>query len=118
LLDKHFANTEAGGDWLRDQDLVLATSLTGNSDRRPALTYAGLVDVTDAVAEALERPVAEISMDMVYRRLCFVVGAMQRDPASDPVRYLAAEARDLGIIKRPRKSAGQQNPNPIAFRLT
>lgn len=77
------------------------------------ILYAGLVDVTDAVAEALERPFAESSMDMVYRRLYFVVEAMQRDPTSNSVRYLAAEARKLGIIKRPRKSAGQQAPTPL-----
>jgi hypothetical protein len=76
------------------------------------ILYAVLVDLTDAVAEALERPVAEISMEMVYRSLYFVVGAIQRDPTTDPVQYLAAEARDLGIIKRPRKPPRQNNQAP------
>ena len=77
------------------------------------ILYAVLVDLTDAVAEALERPFAELSMEMVYRSLYFVVGAMQRDPTTDPVRYLADEARDLGIIKRPRKSARHRRPTPL-----
>lgn len=77
------------------------------------ILYAVLVDLTDAVAEALERPVEEISMEMVYRSLYFVVGAMERDPTTDPVRYLAEEARDLGIIKRPRKSRRQQSRTPL-----
>jgi len=77
------------------------------------ILYAVLVDLTDAVAEALERPFAELSMEMVYRSLYFVVGAMQRDPTTDPARYLAEEAHDLGIIKRPRKSARQRSPTPL-----
>lgn len=76
------------------------------------ILYAVLVDLTDAVAEVLGRPFAEISMEMVYRSLYFVVGAMQRDPTTDPVRYLAQEARSLGIIKRPRMSARQRSPTP------
>lgn len=32
-----------------------------------------------------------------------MVGALQQDPTLDPVRYLTEEAKDLGIIKRPRK---------------
>jgi hypothetical protein len=52
-------------------------------------------------------------MEMVYRRLYFVVGAMERDPTTDPVRYLAEEARDLGIIKRARKPKRQQSQTPL-----
>jgi len=73
------------------------------------ILYAVLVDLTDAVAEALARPFDAISMEMVYRSLYFVVGAMERDPTTDPVRYLAEEARDLGIIKRARKPKRQQS---------
>ena len=76
------------------------------------ILYAVLVDLTDAVAEALGRPVAELSMEMVYRSLYFVVGARQRDPTTDPVRYLAEEARSLGIIKRPRKPPRQKTQAP------
>jgi hypothetical protein len=77
------------------------------------ILYAVLVDLTDAVAEALGRPVAEISMEMVYRSLYFVVGAMQRDPTMDPVRYLAEEARSLGIIKRPRKPPREKSQTRV-----
>jgi hypothetical protein len=77
------------------------------------ILYAVLVDLTDAVAEVLARPFDEISMEMVYRSLYFVVGAMERDPTTDPVRYLAEEARDLGIIKRARKPKRQQSQIPL-----
>ena len=77
------------------------------------ILYAVLVDLTDAVAEALARPFDDLSMEMVYRSLYFVTGAMERDPTTDPVRYLAEEARDLGIIKRPRQSSRQQRQAPL-----
>ncbi len=35
------------------------------------LLYAVLIDLTDAVAEALARPFAEVSVEMVYRSLVF-----------------------------------------------
>jgi hypothetical protein len=77
------------------------------------ILYAVLVDLTDAVAEALGRPIAEVSMEMVYRSLYFVVGALQQDPTLDPVRYLAEEAKDLGIIKRPRKPPKRKAQAPM-----
>lgn len=76
------------------------------------ILYAVLVDLTDAVAEELACPFDAISMEMLYRSLYFLVGAMERDPTTDPVRYLAEEARDLGIIKRPRKPKRQQSQAP------
>jgi len=36
------------------------------------LLYAVLVDLTDAVAEALEQPFANVSLEMVYRSLYFL----------------------------------------------
>ena len=48
---------------------------------------------------------------MVYRSLYFVTGAYQRDEATDVVPYLAAEAVDLGILKRKRK----RDPTPSRF---
>jgi hypothetical protein len=77
------------------------------------ILYAVLVDLTDAVAEALRRPFAEISMEMVYRSLYFVVGAQQQDPTIDPVRYLAEHAKPLGLIKRPRKPPQQKAQAPL-----
>ena len=57
------------------------------------ILYAVLVDLTDDVAEALGRPFAEISMEMVYRSLYFIVGAQQQAPSLNPIRYLADDAQ-------------------------
>ena len=45
------------------------------------LLYAVLVDLTDAVAEALERPMAQVSLEMVYRSLYFFTQAYHRGAA-------------------------------------
>ncbi len=74
------------------------------------LLYAVLVDLTDAVAEALAQPFAHVSLEMVYRRLYFFTHAYHRGEATDVVVYLAANAKLLGILKRPRKPARQQQP--------
>jgi hypothetical protein len=71
------------------------------------LLYAVLVDLTDAVAEALQQPFARISLEMVYRSLYFFTQAYHRGEASDVVQYLAANATWLGIVKRKRKSKSQ-----------
>ncbi len=76
----------------------------------PWLLYAVLIDLTDAVAEALARPFADLSLEMVYRNLYFVTHAVAQDPTTDPVRYLADHAREFGIIKRPRKKMLQDRP--------
>jgi len=74
------------------------------------LLYAVLVDLTDAVAEALTQPFAALSMEMVYRSLYFFTGAYQRGEATDVVAYFAADAKSLGILKRKRKTA---QPSPL-----
>ncbi len=76
------------------------------------LLYAVLVDLTDAVADALERPFADVSIEMVYRSLYFVTHAVAQDPTTDPVRYLADHARELGILKQPRKKAKTPHERP------
>ena len=81
------------------------------------LLYAVLIDLTDAVAEALARPFADLSPAMVYRSLYFVTHAVAQDPTTDPVRYLADHARELGIIKRPRKPH-KPPPTPLVSPLT
>ena len=68
------------------------------------LLYAVLVDLTDAVAEALEQPFAALSLEMVYRSLYHFTQAYHRGEATEVVAYLAANAKWLGIIKRKRKS--------------
>jgi len=62
-----------------------------------------LVDLTDAVAETLDKPFQALSMEMVYRGLYHFTVAHQRGKADDPVAYLAADAKGLGILKRERK---------------
>jgi Transposase DDE domain len=68
------------------------------------ILYAVLVDLTDAVAEALDRPLAALSLEMVYRSLYFFAQAYHRGETSDPVAYLAAHATPLGILQRERRS--------------
>jgi hypothetical protein len=76
------------------------------------LLYIVLIDLTDAVAEALHVPFANISIEMVYRSLYFFTQAHQRGVADDVVAYLAQEAKRLGIIKRKRKTA---KPDPLSL---
>jgi len=63
--------------------------------------YAVLVDMTDAVADALARPVDDISVEMVYRGLYHYLVAAAQGQATDPIAYLASQP-DLGIVKRKR----------------
>ena len=64
------------------------------------ILYAVLADLTDAVAEALDKPFAAISMEMVYRSLYYFTPVYQRGEATDIVAFLAAEAAFYGIVKR------------------
>jgi len=72
------------------------------------LLYGILVDLTDAVAEVLNRPFTDLSLEMVYRGLYYFAQALRRGEAQDPVAYLAAEADWLGVIKRRRKRTTPQ----------
>jgi hypothetical protein len=76
------------------------------------LLYIVLVDLTDAIAEALRLPFASISIEMVYRSLYFFTQARQRGETDDVVAYSDQEAKLLGIIKRKRKSA---NSDPLSL---
>jgi hypothetical protein len=76
------------------------------------LLYVVLIDLTDAVAEALNQPFSAISTEMVYRSLYFFTTARQRGETNDVVAYLAAEAKFLGILKRKHKG---ENPSPLMF---
>ena len=68
------------------------------------LMYAVLVDLSDAVADAVQLPLERISMEMVWRGLYHFNHAYNTAKATDPVAYLAApENRDLGVIKVVRK---------------
>ena len=78
------------------------------------LLYAILVDLTDQVAAALDRLVADISIEMVYRSLYFFVQAYHRGEATDPVAYLAARAKLFGLIKRKRPLKSSP-PSPVTL---
>ena len=67
------------------------------------LLYAVLVDLSDEVAGELGVPLADISLEMVYRSLYFCVNAIQRGETNNPVQYLAENAQLFGLIKRKRK---------------
>ncbi len=69
------------------------------------ILYAALIDLADAVAEALRKPFQDISIQMVYRGLYHFTQAHHRGMAHDPVAYLAAKAKSLGILKRKRKQS-------------
>ena len=68
------------------------------------ILYAVLIDLTDAVAEALNKRFAAISLEMVYRSLYYFTQAYQRAAATDIVSFLATYAERYGILKRRRKS--------------
>ncbi len=74
------------------------------------LLYVALVDLTDAVAEALNQPFAAISIEMVYRSLYFFTQAHARGQADDVVTYLASNTKLLGIVKRKRMG---RHPSPL-----
>lgn len=68
------------------------------------LMYAVLVDLSDAVAEAVQLPLERISKEMVWRGLYHFNDAFNRGLATDPVAYLSApENRDLSVVKIIRK---------------
>jgi hypothetical protein len=75
------------------------------------LLYAILVDLCDAVAEALHRPLADISMEMVYRSLYHFVRAQDRGEADDLIAFLVADCKLLGLVKRHRRPT-QNVPYP------
>lgn len=66
------------------------------------LFYAVLIDLSDEVAEVLQLPLQEISVEMVYRSLYFYVRALEQGYEGSAAAYLAREAKGLGIIKRKR----------------
>jgi hypothetical protein len=63
------------------------------------MVYLVLLDLSDAVAEALNKPLLAISLEMVYRGLYHFGQAYGRGQADDPVAYLVLHATLLGIVK-------------------
>jgi hypothetical protein len=78
------------------------------------LLYAVLVDLTDAVAEALAVPSQDVSPEMVYRGLYHFTQAFHRGDAREVVAYLAAHAKRLGLLKRKRRAASGETANSAA----
>jgi hypothetical protein len=78
------------------------------------LFFAVLVDLADAVAEALMLPFDRISLEMVFRSLYYFIQAYNKGEATDPVKYLAApENQDLGVVKRLRKKPDQVSTDAL-----
>ena len=75
------------------------------------LLYAVLVDLTDAIAEQLNKPFAALSLEMVYRSIYYFAQAYHRGEAHDPVAYLADNATWLGVLKRKRN----HQPSPLLW---
>ena len=69
------------------------------------LFYALLLDLADAVAEALEVPTEYISIEMLFRGFYHFHQAQAQGQTSDPIAYFSApENRDLNIVKLIPKS--------------
>jgi hypothetical protein len=68
------------------------------------LFYAVLLDLGDAVADALKVPIERISLEMLLRGLYHFSRAYAKGLASDIVAYFAApKNQDLGVVKAVRK---------------
>ena len=72
-----------------------------------------LVDLTDEVANTVAQPFAAVSLEMVFRGLYHFTQAFHRGQATEPVTYLAQNAKRLGLIKHKR-----QPPKPSLSNLT
>jgi hypothetical protein len=66
------------------------------------LLYAVLIDLTDAVAEALNRPFNALSITRIFGSLPYAADALHRGQTTSAIGFLAENATWLGIIKRPR----------------
>jgi hypothetical protein len=63
------------------------------------ILYLVLVDLTDRIADAMNRPFEDISMEMVFKGLYHFAEEKKLGRASDPVAFLVEEAKLLGILK-------------------
>lgn len=67
------------------------------------LFYAVLVDLGDAVADAMTLPFDRISLEMLFRGLYHFTQARHKAKASDPIAYFAdTQNQDLGVVKQIR----------------
>ena len=82
------------------------------------LLDATLIDLCDAVAEELDRPLEQIPVEMTYRALYFFSAAARRGAATDVVAYLADPGQaSLGIVKarRPARERDRRDHHPPAL---
>jgi len=80
------------------------------------LFYAILVDLGDAVADAMALPFERISLEMLFRAFYHFTQARLKRKASDPIAYFAdPRNKDLGIVKHKRKQIPKLDlrPHPI-----
>ena len=75
------------------------------------ILYSVLVDLRDAVAEELAQPADALSLEMVYRALYHFTQAYHRGETTDPIAYLAADAKGLGLLKHKRPRALARLPD-------
>lgn len=62
-----------------------------------------LVDLGDAVADAMTLPFDRISLEMLFRGLYHFTQARHKAKASDPIAYFAdTQNPDLGVVKQIR----------------
>lgn len=67
------------------------------------LLYAMLVDLTDQVADALNKPFKAISLEMVFRGLSHFAHVRRRGDAHDPIEYFVRRAKSLSLVKQNRR---------------
>jgi len=72
------------------------------------MIYAALLDLTDMVAVALSRPLASISIEMVFRSLGYFAEARILGNPSSWIEFLVSHTRLFGLVKRPRKKPALQ----------
>jgi hypothetical protein len=81
------------------------------------LFYSLLVDLADRIADALDRPFEDISMEMVFKGLYHFVQEKKLGRASDPVDFLAQEAKFYGVLKHRNHPKFPLTPIPDAYGL-
>lgn len=72
------------------------------------MVYAILLDLSDTVASALWRPLAEISVEMVFRGLGYFAQAILKGENANLIPFLVAHAGLLKLVKRRRKKPALQ----------
>lgn len=78
------------------------------------LFYAVLVDLGDAVADAMTLPFERISLEMLFRGLYHFITAFNKGRATDPVSYFAdPKNQDLDVVKVVRGKTLRLNLAPF-----